>query len=38
MPGYDVVGTVVATGPGVDRALFLHRFAVVTKVGGWPAT
>ena len=35
MPGYDVVGTVAATGPGVDRALFRHRFAVVTKVGGW---
>ncbi len=35
VPGYDVVGTVVATGPGVDRGLRLHRFAVVTKVGGW---
>ncbi|HUQ58614.1 medium chain dehydrogenase/reductase family protein [Lentzea sp.] len=35
VPGYDLVGTVVAVGPGVDRALELHRFAVVTKVGAW---
>jgi NADPH:quinone reductase-like Zn-dependent oxidoreductase len=35
VPGYDVVGTVVATGPGVDEGLKLHRFAAVTKVGGW---
>ncbi|MET9629006.1 medium chain dehydrogenase/reductase family protein [Lentzea sp. NPDC006480] len=35
VPGYDVVGTVVATGPGVDAGLKLHRFAAVTKVGGW---
>ncbi|GHH38196.1 medium chain dehydrogenase/reductase family protein [Lentzea cavernae] len=35
VPGYDVVGTVVAAGPGVDRALRGHRFAVVTKVGAW---
>src|SRR5690242_4424247 len=35
VPGYDVVGTVVATGPGVDPAIELHRFAAVTKVGGW---
>lgn len=35
VPGYDVVGTVVAAGPGVDRDLRGHRFAVVTKVGGW---
>jgi len=35
VPGYDVVGTVVETGPGVDRGLRLHRFAAVTKVGGW---
>ncbi|RAS68873.1 NADPH:quinone reductase-like Zn-dependent oxidoreductase [Lentzea atacamensis] len=35
VPGYDVVGTVVAVGPGVDPALKLHRFAAVTKVGGW---
>lgn len=35
VPGYDVVGTVVATGPGVDRALTGRRFAAVTKVGDW---
>lgn len=35
VPGYDVVGTVVAAGPGVDRDLRGHRFAVVTKVGAW---
>ncbi|MBP2322806.1 NADPH:quinone reductase-like Zn-dependent oxidoreductase [Kibdelosporangium banguiense] len=35
VPGYDVVGTVVATGPGVDSALAGRRFAAVIKVGGW---
>lgn len=35
VPGYDLVGTVVATGPGVDRDLRGHRFAAVTKVGAW---
>jgi NADPH:quinone reductase-like Zn-dependent oxidoreductase len=35
VPGYDVVGTVVAAGPGVDRDLRGHRFAAVTKVGAW---
>ncbi|MGW4206775.1 medium chain dehydrogenase/reductase family protein [Lentzea sp. NPDC004789] len=35
VPGYDVVGTVVAVGPGVDPALKQHRFAAVTKVGAW---
>ncbi|MFD4669869.1 medium chain dehydrogenase/reductase family protein [Lentzea sp. NPDC058450] len=35
VPGYDVVGTVVATGPGVDSALRGGRYAAVTKVGGW---
>lgn len=35
VPGYDVVGTVVATGPGVDPVLVGGRFAAVTKVGGW---
>jgi NADPH2:quinone reductase len=35
VPGYDVVGTVVAVGPGVDPALRSHRFAAITKVGGW---
>jgi NADPH:quinone reductase-like Zn-dependent oxidoreductase len=35
VPGYDVVGTVTATGPGVDPALTGRRFAAITKVGGW---
>ena len=35
VPGYDVVGTVTATGPGVDPALIGRRFAAVTKIGGW---
>ncbi|SDP43856.1 medium chain dehydrogenase/reductase family protein [Lentzea jiangxiensis] len=35
VPGYDVVGTVVGTGPGVDRGLRGKRFAAVTKIGGW---
>ncbi|MDI5981032.1 medium chain dehydrogenase/reductase family protein [Amycolatopsis magusensis] len=35
VPGYDVVGTVTAVGPGVDPALRGRRFAAVTKVGGW---
>ncbi|WP_049578769.1 medium chain dehydrogenase/reductase family protein [Streptomyces sp. SBT349] len=35
VPGYDVVGTVTATGPGVDTALAGRRFAAVTKTGGW---
>ncbi|MFC5289640.1 medium chain dehydrogenase/reductase family protein [Actinokineospora guangxiensis] len=35
VPGYDVVGEVVATGPGVATALTGRRFAAVTKTGGW---
>ncbi|MFJ9690692.1 medium chain dehydrogenase/reductase family protein [Kitasatospora sp. NPDC101183] len=35
VPGYDVVGTVVATGPGVDPAMAGRRFAAVTKTGAW---
>ncbi|MBP2475945.1 NADPH:quinone reductase-like Zn-dependent oxidoreductase [Crossiella equi] len=35
VPGYDVVGTVVSTGPGTDPALVGRRFAAVTKIGGW---
>ncbi|WP_280429524.1 medium chain dehydrogenase/reductase family protein [Nocardia brasiliensis] len=35
VPGYDVVGTVTATGPGVDTGLIGCRFAAVTKVGAW---
>src|SRR5262245_54855227 len=35
VPGYDVVGTVDAVGPGVDPALVGRRFAAVIKTGGW---
>ncbi|MEV7621458.1 medium chain dehydrogenase/reductase family protein [Actinoplanes sp. NPDC089786] len=35
VPGYDVVGTVTAVGPGVDPALVGRRFAAVIKTGGW---
>ncbi|HEX7305520.1 medium chain dehydrogenase/reductase family protein [Lentzea sp.] len=35
VPGYDLVGTVVATGPRVDPSLTGRRFAAVTKTGGW---
>ncbi|MFJ9031474.1 medium chain dehydrogenase/reductase family protein [Streptomyces sp. NPDC102274] len=35
VPGYDVVGTVAATGPGVDAGLTGRRFAAVTKIGSW---
>ncbi|WP_069864883.1 medium chain dehydrogenase/reductase family protein [Streptomyces malaysiensis] len=35
VPGYDVVGTVTATGPDVDAGMTGRRFAAVTKVGAW---
>ncbi|MEV7865587.1 medium chain dehydrogenase/reductase family protein [Streptomyces sp. NPDC088124] len=35
VPGYDVVGTVTATGPGVDAGMTGRRFAAVTKTGAW---
>ncbi|WP_327299193.1 MULTISPECIES: medium chain dehydrogenase/reductase family protein [unclassified Streptomyces] len=35
VPGYDVVGTVVGTGPGVDSRLTGRRFAALLKTGGW---
>ncbi|MFI6166157.1 medium chain dehydrogenase/reductase family protein [Nocardia sp. NPDC051052] len=35
VPGYDVVGTVTAVGPGVDPAMIGRRYAAVVKVGGW---
>lgn len=38
VPGYDVVGTVTAVGPGVDAALTGRRFAAVTKIGGWASS
>jgi NADPH:quinone reductase-like Zn-dependent oxidoreductase len=33
--GYDLVGTVTAVGPDVDRTLVGQRVAAVTKTGGW---
>src|SRR4051794_31258898 len=35
VPGYDLVGTVTAAGPGVDDALVGRRVAAMTKTGGW---
>jgi NADPH2:quinone reductase len=35
VPGYDLVGIVIATGPGTDPALAGKRVAAVTKTGGW---
>lgn len=35
VPGYDLVGTVAAAGPGTDPALLGQRVAALTKVGGW---
>ncbi|MFM9608345.1 NADPH:quinone reductase [Streptomyces sp. V2] len=35
VPGYDLVGTVSATGEGVDRGLTGTRVAALVKVGGW---
>ncbi|MGI4893583.1 MAG: medium chain dehydrogenase/reductase family protein [Janthinobacterium lividum] len=35
VPGYDLVGTTVALGAGVDPALLGRRFAAVTKTGAW---
>lgn len=35
VPGYDLVGTVVATGDGVEAGLTGRRFAAVTKIGAW---
>jgi NADPH2:quinone reductase len=35
VPGYDLVGRVIAVGPGVDLSLIGKRFAVLTKQGGW---
>ncbi|OIJ68189.1 medium chain dehydrogenase/reductase family protein [Streptomyces mangrovisoli] len=35
VPGYDLVGTVQATGPGADAALAGRRVAALTKTGGW---
>jgi NADPH:quinone reductase-like Zn-dependent oxidoreductase len=35
VPGYDLVGTVAATGEGVDAGLTGTRVAALLKVGGW---
>ena len=35
VPGYDLVGTVVAAGEGVDPDLTGTRVAALVKVGGW---
>ncbi|MDN3261162.1 medium chain dehydrogenase/reductase family protein [Streptomyces sp. CSDS2] len=35
VPGYDLVGRVHATGPGVDPHLAGRRVAALVKVGGW---
>ncbi|KZB83776.1 medium chain dehydrogenase/reductase family protein [Amycolatopsis regifaucium] len=35
VPGYDLVGRVLTTGDGVDRALTGRRVAALTKVGSW---
>lgn len=35
VPGYDVVGRVAATGPGVDTVRVGARVAALTKTGGW---
>ncbi|MFI7115157.1 medium chain dehydrogenase/reductase family protein [Amycolatopsis sp. NPDC049868] len=35
VPGYDLVGTVLTTGDGVDGALTGRRVAALTKVGSW---
>ena len=35
VPGYDLVGTVVAAGNEADRGLVGRRVAAMTKTGGW---
>ncbi|WP_395298071.1 medium chain dehydrogenase/reductase family protein [Kitasatospora hibisci] len=35
VPGYDLVGRVLATGAGVDAGLTGRRVAALVKVGGW---
>lgn len=35
VPGYDLVGTVAALGPGVEPGLLGQRVAALTKTGGW---
>ncbi|MEU8585985.1 medium chain dehydrogenase/reductase family protein [Streptomyces sp. NPDC048664] len=35
VPGYDLVGTVLAAGPGVAPGLVGKRVAALVKIGGW---
>ncbi|QEU80802.1 medium chain dehydrogenase/reductase family protein [Streptomyces subrutilus] len=35
VPGYDLVGTVLTVGDGVDPGLLGRRVAALTKTGGW---
>lgn len=35
VPGYDLVGTVMAVGSDADQAIVGHRVAASTKTGGW---
>lgn len=35
VPGYDLVGTVVETGPGADPGVVGKRYAAITKTGAW---
>jgi NADPH:quinone reductase-like Zn-dependent oxidoreductase len=35
VPGYDLVGQVIAVGPGVGPSLVGRRVAAATKTGGW---
>ncbi|MFG2296106.1 medium chain dehydrogenase/reductase family protein [Streptomyces sp. NPDC048603] len=35
VPGYDLVGTVVSAGEGVEEGLVGQRVAALVKVGGW---
>ncbi len=35
VPGYDLVGTVTAVGPGSDATMIGQRVAALTKTGGW---
>ncbi|WP_157248713.1 medium chain dehydrogenase/reductase family protein [Nonomuraea typhae] len=35
VPGYDLVGTVTATGEGVEPGMMGARVAALVKVGGW---
>lgn len=37
VPGYDLVGRVLAVGPGTDAALVGKRVATLTGFGGWAA-